>query len=48
LLHRRRVATEWVVCSWVLGAETAEKARENLVALRLNHFVDCPKAVVFR
>lgn len=43
LLHRR--AGE--ITAWVLGGDTLEKARENGVELRLNHFADCPQREQF-
>lgn len=57
LLHRVHERTEGiagvphgikVVCAWVLAGDTLEKARENGVELRRNHFYGCPDAQRFR
>lgn len=43
-LHSRALDLESVmtVCAWTMGADTAEKAREAGVGLRMNHFATCP------
>lgn len=44
LLHKR--AGE--VNAWVLAGDVLDKARENGVELRLNHFADCPNSSRYR
>jgi hypothetical protein len=47
LLHRH-AADPKVVRAWVLGGDALQKARDNGVELRRNHFMDCAHADRFR